>query len=127
MKTELLRHIALDGYQLKLYDSTTADNRDNGRNNLAYEFIAPDGSILFAGEDFGSSPMDAIDSDNTLRSLLSFLTLRPGDTDAEYFENYTPQQMAFAQGDAEYLSLYALEPEDGQPNAQWTNLDGWDS
>lgn len=58
---------------------------------------------LFEGEDYGCSPMHSIDGDASVEGLMSFLCLRPGDTDAEYFANYTPQQMEFAEQYAEAL------------------------
>ncbi len=61
-------------------------------------------NVLFEGEDFGCSPLDAIDSDAAVASLMSFLTLRPGDTDSEYFEAYTPEQMEYCQQHAEALA-----------------------
>ncbi len=67
--------------------------------------------VIFKGDDFGCSPLHAIDSDECLRSLLSFLTLRRGDTDAEYFEDYTPEQMDFRDTHAETLSMYAVKDE----------------
>ncbi len=60
-------------------------------------------SVLFEGEDFGNSPMHAIDSDATVGSLMGFLTLRPGDTDADYFDAYTPEQLAYCAHHAEAL------------------------
>jgi len=89
-------------YELRTWDSGRTDHM--GKTILRYEFRDPRGFILFAGSDFACSPMHAIDSDEAVGSLLNFLTLRPGDTDREYFEDYTPEQMEFAQsGDAEYL------------------------
>lgn len=61
-------------------------------------------TVLFEGADFGCSPLDAIDSDACIRSLMSFLTLRPGDTDSEYFEDYTAAQLAYCDAHAEALS-----------------------
>lgn len=63
---------------------------------------------IFQGEDFSGSPMNADDADETVAALLGFLTLRPGDTDADYFENYTPAQLDFCAQHAEALSLEAL-------------------
>ena len=60
-------------------------------------------------EDFAGSPLHADDSDETLRALIGFLTLRPGDTDPEYFEHYTERQRQFCDQDAEALSIYADE------------------
>lgn len=59
---------------------------------------------VFEGEDFCCSPLYAIDSDEAVYGLLGFLTLRPGDTDSEYFEDYTPRQLEFCEEHAEALS-----------------------
>jgi hypothetical protein len=48
--------------------------------------------------------MNADDSDETVRGLMGFLTLRPGDTDDEYFENYTKAQRRYCDMHAEDLS-----------------------
>jgi hypothetical protein len=61
---------------------------------------------LFTGEDFACSPLHAIDSDECIATLMGFLTLRPGDTDAEYFANYTPTQLEFCEQYAESLACY---------------------
>ena len=62
---------------------------------------------VFDGDDFGCSPLHAIDSDQAVRGLLSFLTLRPGDADADYFEGYDGAQLAFADEHAEALAAEA--------------------
>lgn len=61
------------------------------------------GRTLFEGTDFGPSPLDCIDSDATIASLMTFLTLKPGDVDEEYFEGYTPEQVEFCSTHAEAL------------------------
>lgn len=73
-----------------------------GQTRLEYRLLQ-DGVEVFAGSDFSGSPMHADDSDDTVRCLMGFLTLRPGDTDSEYFENYTPEQLAFCDAHAEAL------------------------
>jgi hypothetical protein len=75
--------------------------------------------VIFKGESFGASPLYPIDSEETVRTLLGFLSLRPGDTDPDYFDGYTPDQLAFAQRHGEALSLYTLD-DDPQP------LDGFE-
>lgn len=85
-----------------------------GQLHVGYRLTSPQGEAIFEGEDFGCAPSDAIDSDACLRGILGFLTLRPGDTDAEYFESFTPAQLAFAANDAEDLSQYATDPEDSE-------------
>jgi hypothetical protein len=61
-------------------------------------------TILFQGEDFGCSPLHAIDSDAAVRGIMTFLTLCPGDTDREYFQNYTQEQLDYCAQHAEALS-----------------------
>ena len=68
--------------------------------------------VIFTGQDFRPSPLYSWDSVGTYCSLMSFLTLQKGDTDAEYFENYTADQFAFADSasaDKWRMYLYELE------------------
>lgn len=55
--------------------------------------------------------MHADDSPRTIAALLSFLSLRPGDVEKEYFDNYTPKQMEFAEQHGEDLSLIVYDME----------------
>src|SRR6478609_979026 len=94
----------LPAFTLTMY----ATDRFDGRNGyyIAYKLTATgQRQPIFEGEDFSCSPMDATDSDNSVRALMGFLTLRPGDTDEEYFERYTPEQLAFADHHAESLDF----------------------
>ncbi|MBL8751414.1 MAG: hypothetical protein JNK78_19820 [Planctomycetes bacterium] len=105
-----LRHVRLEsGHVLRTWD--TGRTR-NGATLVAYELCDPASVVLFAGEDFRPSPMHADDSDATLRALLGFLTLRPGDTDREYFADYTARQLEFATSDAAQLLafIYSDDP-----------------
>ena len=58
---------------------------------------------LFDGEDFHNTPGHAMDSNHALVELMGFLTLRPGDTDTEFFANYTPAQLDYCNQHAEAL------------------------
>jgi len=109
-----LRHVRLSGgYTLQTWD--TGQRAEHGQKRLHYELRTPTGEILFQGSDFGCAPGDAIDSDQSLRSLLSFLTLKPGDTDRDYFAEYTPQQLEWCEGsDCESIACdHCIEPDDG--------------
>ena len=64
-------------------------------------------AVIFSGKDFRPSPLHAWDADATVAGLMTFLTLRPGDTDADYFATYTPAQLAFRDEHAEALSTAA--------------------
>lgn len=60
--------------------------------------------VIFEGDDYSPSPCAAIDSDESVAGIMGFLTLRPGDTDDEYFETYSPAQVEFCEKHAEALS-----------------------
>lgn len=94
-------------FTLRLYDTGRVDWR--GSSVLAYELSQRawrHRTILFSGDDFSHSPLHASDSDDSIAALMGFLTLRPGDTDSEYFSEYTPEQLAFCEEHAETLSSY---------------------
>ena len=102
-----LAHAFRDGgFQLTLWDTHRTDWR--GQTVIGYSF-EHGGRVVFQGEDFAGSPMHADDSDETMACLLSFLSLRPGDTDAEYFEGYSADQMDWAMEYGEELALLAEE------------------
>jgi hypothetical protein len=83
-----------------------------GHDRIGYELRMRENgisSLLFSGSDFRPSPMHSVDGDDAVKSLMGFLTLRPGDTDADYFADYTEEQMAFCQQHGEYLSFEVLQ------------------
>ena len=119
----VLRDVKVGSYRLQTWDPHGA-RTNTGQLLINYRFSHPDGWCLFNGDDFGCSPMDSIDGDACLRGLLGFLTLKPGDTDDEYFEKYKPSQMEFAEGDAEDLQMWSLEPDgecEAMPFEDWSN------
>jgi hypothetical protein len=71
----------------------------------ASEIIEPKVEIkLFAGMDFGVPPIHSIDGPEPVQALMNFLCLRPGDTDDNYFDDYTEAQLDFARSHAEALA-----------------------
>ena len=97
-----------DNYTLTLKVTKKIDNY--GHKMVSYKFLTPTGKILFSGKDFGASPLHAPEGLESAKALLSFLTLRKGDTDDDYFDNYTPEQLEFSESqDCENLSIYALD------------------
>jgi len=67
-----------------------------GTDKLKY-FLYYKDELIFKGDDFRPSPMHGIESLDALNSLLGFLSLQLGDTDDEYFENYTGKQIKFSE------------------------------
>ncbi len=117
MSRDIIRRCILRPYRkgmgpiftLSVWDTHRRDWR--GQSILGYLFRQHESGkaeTLFQGEDFAGSPLHADDSDNTIGSLLSFLTLRPGDTDREYFDHYTEAQHEFCASHAEALQCECL-------------------
>lgn len=81
-----------------------------GRDRYAYRFYDTGWSDepVFEGADFSSHG----DWDEAAAGLLRFLTLKEGDTDDEYFEKYTPQQLDWRDSRAEEASLLASDFEE---------------
>jgi len=99
-------------FYLTTWDTGRQDQR--GQTIIGYRLLVTQAEypslyvVVFEAEDFAGSPMHADDSDECVRSLMTFLTLCPGDTDADYFENYTDDQRAFCAQHAEALSMYVM-------------------
>lgn len=85
-------------FRLELWDT---HQKSYGKYVLAYKFFDKEwtspSKALFEGSDFSPAPSDAIDSVKSVASLLGFLALMPGDTDDEYFIEYTTRQMGWAE------------------------------
>jgi hypothetical protein len=121
---ELLRDVWLDGrpwsYRLQVWD-TGRMNGLGSHNLLRYCFTRLDGkgnageigrTVIFEGSDYGCPAVNSIDSDDMLRTLIGFLTLRPGDTDEDYFSRYTQAQLEWAASDdCEEIAQYAEEED----------------
>jgi hypothetical protein len=98
---------AMPRFRLKVWDTGLTDYSGKYLHKvykLAYELSMHQGrkTVLFKG--FCASPLHTINSDATMLSIMDLLTLRPGDTDKEYFAKYTPEQLEFCARHAEALS-----------------------
>ena len=67
--------------------------------------------VLFPRAAFyvGTAPHVSIDSDDAKELVLSLFALKPGDTDADFFAHYTPEQLAFVERWGETISMIALD------------------
>ena len=87
----------------------------DGTGHCAYAFFDGGTEPIFQGADYKPSPLHVWHSDLSVAGLLSFLSLQPGDTDDEYFESYTADQLAWAKRRGEELSMCAMELEGDNP------------
>lgn len=101
---ELLRSVVFRGferYTLATFDTYRCNTQ--GKHRVRYIFYDNTKPVdlskpLFSGYvDVGG--FTSIDSDEVLLSIMTFVTLRKGDTDSDYFDNYTQDQIAFRESD----------------------------
>ncbi len=129
----VLRHVEIDGrYRLLLWDTNRRDRY--GKSTLGYAFSRiGESEPIFSAEDYHVP--GCVDDDAAVRGLLGFLTLRGGDTDSDYFANYTERQWAFSRGDAEEISCWGMDEHDlegsyplvdvDETPAPLARLEGW--
>lgn len=98
-----------DGFRLEMFGTDTFDRR--GVEYVAYE-LYHEGELIFEGDDYSPSPLHEPAGDYSVAGLLSFLSLKPGDTDPEWFDTYTPAQLAWAEAHAEHLSYLSHDLEE---------------
>jgi len=122
-----MRDVELEGgYRLRIWE--TPNRAATGQTQVAYRFEHPEHGVIFEGAEYGVAPGTCIDSDDSLRGLMGFLTIRPGEDDRELFRDYTPEQLAWAEAHAESLVPYGIDPEEGEEDMRpgFRNLDDWD-
>ncbi len=92
---ELIKTFRKHGTTLLLYKYAQSVENDPW---LIYKFKVGR-KLIFSGQSFCPSPLHAIDSIETVRALMTFILLKKGDTDAEYFDNYTEEQLEFSESE----------------------------
>jgi hypothetical protein len=109
-KTDLMRMVRFRPYRKGYGPTFTLKLYWLGKEQIGYSLEMHDKqtTLLFEGSDFGPSPMHSVDGDDAVKALMNFLTLRLGDTDSEYFANYTPAQLEFCTLHAEMLSMEVI-------------------
>lgn len=115
-RTERVRTIRFECYSkgngprftLSLYDVDGPGTDEAGRYHVGYT-LAQGREVIFDSDTNGTCRVHAaIDSDAAAECVMSFLTLRPGDTDPDYFDSYTPEQFSFCEQHAETLGHEAM-------------------
>jgi hypothetical protein len=85
------------GFVLILWSRYEPGTRLPNSIMTAYRLIDKENNppTIVEGYDFGASPMHAWNDPQSIGALIGFLTVRPGDTDPEYFDRHTPVHLAW--------------------------------
>lgn len=112
---EKLRTWRRDGFTLELWDTHVPTETGRFAHTLLAYRLSDRGRVLFVGDGFAPPLGVAIDCDECLVVLLSWFTLKPGDTDDEFFDTYTPEQRAWVEScRADQLAWMVPEMEHGE-------------
>lgn len=99
-----------DTYRITLWDPDITLTTQPTTGNWSYT-LTWNGQVIFTGNDFHPGLLVADDPTRTLADLAAFLTLAPGDTDPEWFNTCTTDQLTFATStDAQELTLALADP-----------------
>lgn len=96
----------------------------DGNRVCSYIFSKND-TELMRGDDYKPSIMYSPDERDSIIALLSFMVVRPGNTDKEYFKDHTPQMMEWLKSDERdevnmMVSDYESGPAEDQDNEDET-------
>jgi len=99
-----LSGLEIPEHNVKLYLTYT------GTDNVQYDMFWKE-QLIFTGNDYRPSNLyPGQDSIEAIVALLDFLTMQIGDTDRDYFANYTPEQIEWRESrDCEELKMFTLE------------------
>jgi hypothetical protein len=110
----LMRKFMWKGYKVSLSLYELTNSVGIGRHRIGYRMLWKS-KLIFEGRDFGPSPLHAIDSRETALEVMGFLCLRKGDTDKEYFSEYTALQTAWSESsECEYLGADCSIEQEGR-------------
>lgn len=103
------------GFKVELFDSNERDRY--GKWAVPFKFYHK-GELIFENT-LWASPMHATDNRETLAAVLCFCSLKPGDTDSEFFADYSERQLEWCQEWGETLGLYEPMMEEATPQGQF--------
>jgi hypothetical protein len=72
--------------------------------------VRQNGQTIFSTGDLwcGIPGQHTLDGKEAKACVLSLVSMKPGDTDREYFEHYTPEQLAWAEKYSDWLTTESL-------------------
>lgn len=104
----LLYEERVDEHLVELFDEGTK----GGRPSLGFR-VHTDDTLVWQGHEFTPSGGVEPASTEAVAELLTWVTLRPGDTDDEFFDGHTAEQHDWLARHADDLSAFAHQVENG--------------
>ena len=107
----LIIHLGGKGYIIHVYERSV--RASNG--GVAYSFDVLERTrknhhhIIFTNMVGSFSPCHASDGKDAKRQVLEHLAMKPGDTDDEFFEGYSQEQLDFVNGFSDEIQTIAWE------------------
>ena len=106
-----------DVLELKIWDAGYTYRSSGDRHGYQYQ-LTLNGKVIFSGDDFTTPAGMRNDPDELAESILGSLGVQKDDTDAEFFEDYTPEQLAFADEWGEIVKMWGMYIEEGTVQGQ---------
>lgn len=98
-------------YKLDNEHTLHVNRAERNGHRVAWHYVLErNTNTIFEGADFSTTAGSTYGE--AARGVLGFLTLGEGDTDPEYFDGYTSEQVAWRDECAEDLSIFGIEEED---------------
>lgn len=69
----------------------------------------PHDQIIFSSLKGSFSPCFSVDGDDAKRHILQHIAMKPGDTDAEFFADYTKEQLDFVKLNSDDIYMTSIE------------------
>lgn len=89
-------------FRLTIWDTFKQEHW--GKAQYGYRLTRVEGGkqkVIFAGEDYHAIPSEG--RNRVCAGIMTFLTLKKGDTDSEYFDGYSEEQTRFSEQDADWV------------------------
>ena len=104
------------GVELKAGNPHNRRNDGGAFTRLDYDYeLYADGKLICKGDDFSPPGFRDVEYYVSVSDLLGFLTLRPGDTDDEFFARHSPEHLEWLdtiQADDVRIWIYDIENQD---------------
>jgi hypothetical protein len=95
--------VLIRAWEASRYDADGRPRYPNSNHTRLDCELRYNGQVIFAKGDTYCATPGCIDDDDAKELVTSLFCMKPGDTDSDYFESYTPEQLAWVEQHADAL------------------------